>query len=316
MVKWLFLCIGSIAFGAPPFEASVRREPPLVQAFQYSYEHNNFERAKRQHRAIPKIIHHIWLGGDLPDAYKDLVASWKRLHPTWQHIFWGDAESESFPFINRAAFDTAENPAMKADIWRYEILHRYGGLYVDTDFEALMPLDDIHKSHEFYVGCHPDGAVNNALTGSVPYHPLLQACIDSIGKLDMGEVQTPLDIQNTTGPLLLTREVAKSIVKGERHIAVYPPPFFYPLGAASFAKRGVGTPDERSGVLQEVRGNVTRAVHYFAQSWVDARQRSVDSESIQGGEGVDKADLHRHIDENDSERHVVNSATSEQRCLE
>ena len=33
--------------------------------------------------------------------------------------------------------DQATNPAMRSDVLRLEILHRYGGIYADIDSEAL-----------------------------------------------------------------------------------------------------------------------------------------------------------------------------------
>jgi mannosyltransferase OCH1-like enzyme len=43
----------------------------------------------------------------------------------------------------QAAFDRASNFGEKSDIWRYEILFRLGGVYVDTDFECVRPFDSL-----------------------------------------------------------------------------------------------------------------------------------------------------------------------------
>ena len=40
---------------------------------------------------------------------------------------------------DRSLFDRAETYAQKADIARYEVVHRFGGVYVDTDMECLRP---------------------------------------------------------------------------------------------------------------------------------------------------------------------------------
>jgi Glycosyltransferase sugar-binding region containing DXD motif len=39
---------------------------------------------------------------------------------------------------NKEAFLSAYNYGMKSDILRYEILHSYGGVYIDTDYECVM----------------------------------------------------------------------------------------------------------------------------------------------------------------------------------
>ena len=41
------------------------------------------------------------------------------------------------------AADPARNLAERADVLRYEILRRHGGVYVDVDVECLRPLDDL-----------------------------------------------------------------------------------------------------------------------------------------------------------------------------
>ena len=39
---------------------------------------------------------------------------------------------------NNFAFSQASNWGMKSDIFRYEILMKYGGVYIDTDYECLI----------------------------------------------------------------------------------------------------------------------------------------------------------------------------------
>ena len=43
-----------------------------------------------------------------------------------------------FDMKNKLAFSQASNWGMKSDILRYEILMKYGGVYVDTDYECLI----------------------------------------------------------------------------------------------------------------------------------------------------------------------------------
>ena len=49
------------------------------------YKKNNLSVIKkRRNKKIPKIIHHIWLGGQLPEKYEVCIHSWKKHHPDWQ----------------------------------------------------------------------------------------------------------------------------------------------------------------------------------------------------------------------------------------
>lgn len=39
---------------------------------------------------------------------------------------------------NQIAYSSAKNWGMKSDILRYEILQKFGGVYIDTDYECLL----------------------------------------------------------------------------------------------------------------------------------------------------------------------------------
>ena len=106
--------------------------------------------------AIPKILHHIWVGSELPDAEKLNITSWRARHPDWEHRLWGDEhtgdwKTHDVPELrNRNLYDRAEELVppdavgqFRSDVARYEILFDHGGLYVDTDTVCLRPIDDL-----------------------------------------------------------------------------------------------------------------------------------------------------------------------------
>ena len=90
---------------------------------------------------IPKVFHRIWLGGPLPDEYVAFGESFQRCHPQWQMILWD--ETNLPPLRNQQAFAAATSLAQKADIARYELLYRQGGIYLDTDFECRKSLEPL-----------------------------------------------------------------------------------------------------------------------------------------------------------------------------
>src|SRR5688572_30025403 len=97
----------------------------------------------RQHLRlrIPRTFHRIWLGGGMPQQYELYGESWLHWHPQWRMITW--TENNLPPLQNQRQFDDAGIWAQKADIARYEILYRYGGVYIDTDFECLQNIEDL-----------------------------------------------------------------------------------------------------------------------------------------------------------------------------
>ena len=45
---------------------------------------------------IPKIIHQIWLGSELPVRFRGYQQNWRRLHPDWDYKLWTDRDVENF----------------------------------------------------------------------------------------------------------------------------------------------------------------------------------------------------------------------------
>lgn len=100
---------------------------------------------------------------------------------------------------------------------RYEILYRYGGVYVDCDFEAQKPLDSLLTSSVklFAAWESPLQWIGNAILGSEPGHPLLDRVIrglpDNVNRLAGPGVRP----NQLTGPQYLTRLWKNSFYKVE-----------------------------------------------------------------------------------------------------
>jgi mannosyltransferase OCH1-like enzyme len=111
--------------------------------------YNNFELSEKN--VIPKKIHQIWLGGELPENYKRLTESWLKYNPDWEYKLWTDSDVIDLDFPNKGIFNSISNLGMKADLLRIEILNKFGGLYADIDFECLKSFDDMNRL-SFYTG--------------------------------------------------------------------------------------------------------------------------------------------------------------------
>ena len=216
--------------------------------------------------SIPPIVHLIWLGSPLPERCKEMVDSWKKFHPSWEVKVWVDADVKDFQMVNQAAFDKATNYGEKADIWRYEILYRQGGLYVDTDFECLGPFDGLHRSLEFFAGAAYDkeALLYNGLIGTAPNHPILKYCIDSI-KPSSGDGNA-VRIMDQTGPYLLTRafkEITSTSSDCSGKVVPFPVSFFYPFPNTDVSMRAKA----HDLIKQQWAAPESLGLHYWAVSW-------------------------------------------------
>ncbi|MBX7065866.1 MAG: hypothetical protein K1X28_01425 [Parachlamydiales bacterium] len=220
---------------------------------------------------IPKIIHQIWIGGPLPEKYLPLQKTWIEKHPDWEYRLWTDADVPNFPFLNRERFEKAINVGEKADIFRYEILNLYGGLYVDTDFECVRPFDELHHRLDFYTGifgAYADGQevnMGNGLIGTVPGHPIIQYCMKMVAKKEPGK--TADEVQSVSGPGCFRQAFFKCCQEGNYRNVAFPYTFFYPLPS-----------HEICGHLDDIAKNPwiepeTFGIHYWDTSWGDKTYR-------------------------------------------
>ena len=213
---------------------------------------------------IPKIIHQIWLGGPLPEKYKKFQQSWKTYHPDWTYMLWTEKEIEDFGLINKKLYDETKNYGQKADIARYEILYRIGGLYVDTDFECINPFDILHHCLEFYTSCLPTPkekfckCLLNGLLAARPGHPIMKACVEDLGK----SYHDNKGIMAQTGPHYFSEVVFKYLASGSERSVVFPSSFFYPC-PNYFANHYISQDEAKKQFVCEE----SFAIHWWACSW-------------------------------------------------
>jgi mannosyltransferase OCH1-like enzyme len=168
---------------------------------------------------IPKLFHRIWFGGPEPAGHRQWLRSCQRLHPGWEIRTWTDTNLP--PLRNQRRFDEADHPAEMADLARLEMLHRYGGVYLDTDVETLQPLDDALAGIDGFAGFEDDLWIGTAILGAVPGHPLFAAAVEQVA------LPRPGPINERTGPKFFTRLVNRMALPPEQ-FRVFPPSAFYP----------------------------------------------------------------------------------------
>jgi len=261
---------------------------------------------------IPKIIHQIWLGSEFPDKYRSWRQTWLDKHPDWVYILWTDnsknyfmgdfVESEEelklilksencsgkrlvfdvsrMDMVNRESFLQAPNYGSKSSILRYEILYRYGGVYLDTDLECFRSFDPLVYGYDFFAGMAPINMqktqVANGLIGSIPGHSVLQYCIKNTS-LDRFNNKIVDILQSTvaaTGPGFLTRAIFYAAGKGDTKDVVLPPSYFYSLRREMLRliySRDESFPPKFFSDLPSskfVAPPEAFAVHYWETSWM------------------------------------------------
>jgi hypothetical protein len=143
------------------------------------YEKNNPSvLGDKKRNTIPKIIHQIWLGPkQIPAKHQENSNQWRALHPDWEYKLWTEKDIENWDFSSKDLFNRSSSYQEQADLLRYEVLIKYGGLYLDFDYQPFKSLDEVHSKYDFYGTTEPiaenaDIVVTDALVGSVPNHKI------------------------------------------------------------------------------------------------------------------------------------------------
>ncbi|MFA7236500.1 MAG: glycosyltransferase [Phycisphaeraceae bacterium] len=212
---------------------------------------------------IPKIIHQTAKTTEIPAKWQGFQKKMRDLHPDWTYCFHTDEDNlqfvrKEFPEFLDVYLNLPLN-IMRADVIRYLLMYRVGGLYADMDYEMLKPFD--FNEHDIVLPWEHDGDMGpgkdqlcNAFFASSPGHPFFKMAIDDL------MAHPPLDpdpshVIQSTGPAFLTRIYHRAIASG---MTLYTPhrQVFSPLSPHS--------PRQYRAIL---KNPATYGIHHCTGSW-------------------------------------------------
>lgn len=165
--------------------------------------------------SIPKIIHLVWFGGDRPKKFDYLVNEIQRINHDYKIHEWND-NNINFNLINSKLFSECQNLGAKSDIFRFEVLNEYGGIYMDYDFIQIKNFDDL-LDYEFFLGtsnCCPDEDWNSII-GSTKNNEICKKFLNGlsntkpIGRFEVDRVM------RETGPYYLNKILKENNFEGK-----------------------------------------------------------------------------------------------------
>ena len=181
--------------------------------------------------SIPKILHQIWIGPKSPPTV--LMKTWELKHPNLQYILWNEEEIQrrNLVFKCQKQIDMIQEINGKADIIRWEILQKFGGIFVDADSICIEPFNDSFFENTGFATFENkkirDDLIATGTMGFVPEHTLLNDIIYSIsnGKHD-DAIQTHR-AWASVGPALLTDFL--NTQRYQHNMTIYPSHYFLPI---------------------------------------------------------------------------------------
>lgn len=210
---------------------------------------------------IPKLIHQTWKTNDIPTKWISFADKVKNLNPDWEYKLWTDRDNEDFvktefPDLYPIYMGFSRN-IMRADVIRYLIMYKIGGVYLDLDYEVFEAFD--FKEYSIVLpmnqSIHNGDSTNefgNCIFASIPGHKFWDDVIQDL-ITNPPLVQEHLQVLGATGPLFLTR-----IFNINSYDDFYTP------------ERLVYHPDlpkSKSGIKKIKNNGISKGIHHTWGSW-------------------------------------------------
>lgn len=169
--------------------------------------------------AIPKQIFQTFKSEKLPWLTRMHIKRMRRRNPEYGYYFYDDQKIEEFfkkelPYEYYKAYKSLTIGAAKADFFRYAILYKKGGIYLDIDSKLVSRFKDfIREEDEAVISIENNGHLYTqwALIFNAG-HPFLKRtlklCLENIQ-----EHKFPHDVHKTTGPPVLTQAVKEVLAQ-------------------------------------------------------------------------------------------------------
>lgn len=126
---------------------------------------------------VPRIIWQTMKTNLVPVIMYDYASSWIELNPDYEYRLHDD--NDVIAFIKNdfpdylEAYNKIKYGASKADLWRYLIMYKYGGVYVDMDCRCIKPLRQwIDPGAEFVTQLGINKDICQWMIISVPNNPI------------------------------------------------------------------------------------------------------------------------------------------------
>lgn len=132
--------------------------------------------------AIEKIIHCCWFGNkSMPADQEEYVRNWKRIMPDYEVRLWKDEDFKAYLgdslFVKECL--KQNKPGFLSDYFRFTVLYKFGGIYIDTDVEMFKSLQDF-ENYSMFLGYFIDNELGTALIGAEKGNPVIKKLLEQL----------------------------------------------------------------------------------------------------------------------------------------
>lgn len=171
----------------------------------------------------------------MPELVKNCIASWHKYMPDWEYKLWNEDnfDIDSSPLYVRQAYQ-ARKFAFVSDYVRLWALERFGGLYMDVDFEVFKSFEPLLSNHAFagFEGCKRQ-PVMMGVCASEPHgqwvREQLELYLDRPFILNDGTMDMRPNTSFITDNMEMNGFMADGLEKYYLDLHVYPVDYFCPI---------------------------------------------------------------------------------------
>ena len=208
---------------------------------------------------IPKIIHYCWFGGkEKPKSVFKMIDSWKKHCPKYTIKEWNESNFDvNYNQYTKEAYQCGKW-AFVSDVARLYALYHEGGIYMDTDVEALTNYDQFLHHHAFS-GFESDGNVPTGMMAAEKNSNWAKDLLEDYR--DRRFINNDGSLDMTTNTTLITNYMlSKGLLLNNKFqdfpdlVTMYPSDYFCPK-------------DHRTGQINLTSNSV--CIHHFAGTWLE-----------------------------------------------
>lgn len=163
--------------------------------------------------SIPKVIYQTYKTTKLPLVFRWHISRLKKKNPNYDYQFYDDRRIEQFLFEEFGEdifrlYKCINIGAAKADFFRYAILYKKGGVYLDIDSRIINKIDSFIKPEDNAVIAY-EGNGNFYIQYALFFgakHPILKKTLELAIK-NLQSNKYPNDTHKMTGPTVFTEAV-------------------------------------------------------------------------------------------------------------
>jgi hypothetical protein len=187
---------------------------------------------------VPLILYQSWVTNAMPPKMIECMNTLLEKNPEFDHYLYSHERCLKFIKDNYSvdvahAYRSLKPGAYKSDLWRYCILYKRGGVYLDVKFYTTTPIISLIESHpELFIKdtiaegtnddnlkCKTGPGIYNGFIISPPENPIFKECIDDIVK-SCKKRRYKNGMLGITGPCLLGHSVKRH--RGDTYIEDIP----------------------------------------------------------------------------------------------